>query len=256
MKTMKWLLMIAVLTGFAACGEDVAIIEDVKIYLKNGTDGRAIDYCHYASHSPSDKPWSAFGKEILYIAGTIPSGEQHYLYGLWGISIPSFIPRDYTIIIRISNGEEWIVGLLIIRKMNPEDKESIYFELTEEMVKRMLELGELGHPESGSMSSEIIIETDRLNIILIKCAVLKDKTIYDGSIDVFKTEIAVPYWDTWTDQGDFPVNNASGLNVKLDEKKMFYFVYNDVVYGINTADGKRTRLGEVTEEEKTQNLSR
>ena len=48
---MKWLLMIAVLTGFAACGEEVAFIEDVKIYLKNGTDGRAIDYCHYASLS-------------------------------------------------------------------------------------------------------------------------------------------------------------------------------------------------------------
>ena len=83
------------------------------------------------------------------------------------------------------------MGLLRIRKMNPEDKESIYFELTEEIVKRMLELGELGHPESGSMSSEIIIETDRLNIILIKFAVLKDKTIYDGSIDVFKTEIEI-----------------------------------------------------------------
>lgn len=81
-----------------------------------------------------------------------------------------------------------------------------------------------------------------------------DKNTLTGRTNLIFYTPFVPYWNTWTTEGDFPdekLKDAYHFNKENPRTycEYFYFIYNDVIYKL-TSEGKRTRIREVTEKEK------
>lgn len=71
----------------------------------------------------------------------------------------------------------------------------------------------------------------------------------------------LPYWDCWNSENEFPVQTAEKHEVLKDiidyertRGPEFSYIYQDIVYSMSLQDGKRTRIGEITEDEKNQGV--
>ena len=70
----------------------------------------------------------------------------------------------------------------------------------------------------------------------------------------------LPYWDSWHSENEFPLQQAKIIckdtmdDIQSAGITEFSYIYQDIVYSMSLQDGKRTRIGAVTEAEKNQGL--
>ena len=257
----QFLKISVIMFAFIVIGCDMyrPYMED-KIIFKNSTD-REIDYV-YDTVRLGRKFWTAHGEKIEYIAGTLAKQSRQELYGFGCvITVNKDRTPRYGFYLRIpTEDSKWLFIRGQIANLT-RSKTEIEFEITDELIQQM-------QTEQSVLWYWDI--KDSIYLTFADTVVLTDKTECANKLKQISAR-SVPYWDTWTEQGDFPNDwrtEAVRLWVyKVDEntgeisgdpfdppREYFYFIYNDVVYGVNTTDGKRTRLGEVTEEEKTQRI--
>lgn len=240
------ILLMAILSASVLLGcTGLNYSTDGNIFIKNTTE-RTIDYL-YETTPASFHVFKAQGKTISWVAETLLPGEEKRLYGA---ALYNPVPNDLSVLmgfnfqLRFLDGEQWLYADLGATKRKTEDR--FVIEITEEMIQK-IKISE----NYTAMSYEFDLE---------RKGFAADKSNLTGNEFTLSPWVMM-VWDCWNSENEFSVQTAEKHEVLKDiidyertRGPEFSYIYQDIVYSMSLQDGKRTRIGEITEAEKNQGV--
>lgn len=242
------ILLMAILSASAllGCGE-IQYKTERGIFFKNTTD-REIDYA-YSTRGIIGYQFEAQGKKIDYAAATLLPGEEKEAYGV-AIYRPDgadFWNFYFMLRIPYEGEQKWLCVYMYT------STQTRVVEITEELIQKI--------------ENETKTYTDLPDVPFsyIGKNEITDKTSPLANSGWDMGEVAyLPYWDSWSSESEFPVQEAKEASSNRENNQMEYYqnagitefsyIYQDIVYSMSLQDGKRTRIGEITEDEKNQGV--
>ena len=220
-----------------------------NVVFKNSTE-REIDYIYDTNSTFSDQyQFKAQGKEIDYAAATLLPGEEKKLYGIsvyahdlkqgrWGF--------DFMLRIPYQGEQKWLCVCMTAGYGLYE--ENYVLEITEELIQKI-------ENQKRTMTDL----PDEPSLFFEGKEEMTDKTKPSVVCDMGNIAF-LPYWDSWNSENEFPLQQAKIIckdtmdDIQSAGITEFSYIYQDIVYSMSLQDGKRTRIGAVTEAEKNQGL--
>ena len=247
MKRKILLMAILSMSVLPGCRIGMDCHTDENIFIKNTTE-RTIDYLYEVSPAGDECIFKAQGKTISWVAENLLPGEEKRLYG---VALTDPAPNDLSVLMsfkfqmRIPDGEQWFYAELMSGKAKTEDR--LIIEITEEMIQKMKTVKPfMAISDKASLQAK---------------GVAADKSNLTGNeFELGPWPMTV--WDYWSSENEFPVQTAEKNKILKEimdyERKKgiteFSYIYQDIVYTMSLQDGKRTRIGAVTEAEKNQGV--
>lgn len=243
------ILLMAILSASVLLGCTGNYYTDGNVFIKNTTE-RTIDYL-YETTPASFHVFKAQGKTISWVAETLLPGEEKRLYGA---ALDNPAPNDLSVLmgfnfqLRVPDGEQWLYADLRTARRKTEDR--FVIEITEEMIQKI------------KISKDFAIVTNEFNfrVDLERKGFAADKSNLTGN-EFSVGPWVMMVWDCWNSENEFPVQTAEKHEVLKDiidyertRGPEFSYIYQDIVYSMSLQDGKRTRIGEITEDEKNQGV--